>query len=518
MIKKIFHFPFFPFFVGVFPIVALWNINKTQVYPRDVLLSIGITILFVLVIWFLCLLIFRSPGRASIASSFIFLLFFSYGHAYNLLKDKTILGTSIGFVKLFLVYAVLFIMIMVVAIKINRISPDLNLYLNVVFSILVLFNLIQIIRFETISNRNTPMAQTSNPSAISSQDTASQPDIYYIILDSYSRQDVLSNLLHYDNSSFINSLRERGFYVADCSNSNYNHTLPSVTSTLNYSFVDIKASENDEEDKNLTLELINNKVRSDLTGFGYKFVTTKGFSTADDINNSDIYLDYLQATGAKDTIAQSQFTSLYLETTILRVLYEVISSNPVKYDGLSQWLFISGSDDKSLGYDRFWYNQTRYVFDFLENLPEKDGKYFIYAHINAPHGPFVFDQNGNFRHVADPEDNAPYYLDQITYINKRVLQLVDALISKSTTPPIIIIQGDHGAHVLTTGLDKHKILNAYFVPKKMQADLYETITPINTFPLLLDDVFHKNIKLLPDTLYVKFTNDLEPVASSCANP
>ena len=51
------------------------------------------------------------------------------------------------------------------------------------------------------------------------------PDIYYIILDSYARQDVLKEVGGYDNSDFINYLTSKGFYVASESCSKYTHTL-----------------------------------------------------------------------------------------------------------------------------------------------------------------------------------------------------------------------------------------------------------------------------------------------------
>jgi hypothetical protein len=37
------------------------------------------------------------------------------------------------------------------------------------------------------------------------------PDIYYIILDAYTREDTLQNIVGYDNGPFIDSLEKMGF-------------------------------------------------------------------------------------------------------------------------------------------------------------------------------------------------------------------------------------------------------------------------------------------------------------------
>jgi hypothetical protein len=519
MMKKVLQFPFFAFLLGFFPIIALWNYNKSQIYPRDVLLSVGVTAAFVLIAWFLCRLLLRSADRASAVSSIVFLLVFSYGHVYNLIKDKVVFGSSIGFLKLLAGYAVLFIVLLFLALRVKKFSSDVSLLLNLAFIALITFNLAQITTFEVQSGRGSSHNTKTSAAAVAATPAQQEdlPDIYYIILDMYSRQDVLKDQLGYDNSGFIQALEDRGFYVADCANSNYDGTLASITSTLNYSYLN-NTPDQTESGTALRLSMKDSKIRADLAAYGYTFVTGRGFSSEDDVNNSDIYLDYLKDAGVKDTIARAQFTRMYLETTLLRALFEVYYMDPIKYDILPQWLFISTQEDKVLGYASFWFNQTKYVFDQLETFPQRDGHYFVYAQINIPHQPFVFDANGNFKYTYNPENTAPYYLEQITYANKRTLQLVDALISKSGTPPIIIIQGDHGAHVLTTGLMKHKILNAYYVPEKMRSDLYETITPVNTFRLLLRDVFGQNISPLPDILFVNNENKLTQYPSACLYP
>ena len=64
------------------------------------------------------------------------------------------------------------------------------------------------------------------------------PDIYYIILDGYGRQDALMEDYGYDNTAFLNFLEEQGFFVADCSRSNYSQTKFSLLTSLNMDFVE----------------------------------------------------------------------------------------------------------------------------------------------------------------------------------------------------------------------------------------------------------------------------------------
>ncbi len=520
IMRKLFRFPFFGILAGLFPIIALWNFNKSQIYPRDAVFSILVTLGFVALIWGLAFSIFGSPIRSSIASSLFFLLFFSFGHIYNLIEDKTIFGFSIGFVKLLIIYLILLVISFGIMIKVKSVPKDTVVLLNGLLTLLILMNLIQITAYEVARRKS---AQPVENVVDAGSDFNIQPvdqdlaDIYYIILDAYSRQDVLLEKMGFDNSKFITELEKRGFYVADCSNSNYAGTKNSVTSSLNYSYLDQVLDEEDGEGE-IPQELLNNRIRLDLYRYGYKFVSTRAFSSETDINNADIYLNITTDKGMKDTVAQSQFARLYFETTLLRPIFELYEMNPLQFDFVPDWFFLSDSQESAIGYASYWYMQTNYVLDSLEEFPTREGNYFVYAHINAPHGPYVYDENGNFQYTYNPETaegNIPPYLDMVSYINKRVLKLVDALITQSDVPPIIIIQGDHGAHMITTGLDKHKILNAYYLPADAQNNLYETITPVNTFRLILRDYFKEDIELLPDILYAKILNDLEPIPSTC---
>lgn len=62
------------------------------------------------------------------------------------------------------------------------------------------------------------------------------PNIYWIVLDGYPRQDVLREGFGFDNSDFIQLLTSFGFTVLDQSRSNFPATVNSISSTLNMDY------------------------------------------------------------------------------------------------------------------------------------------------------------------------------------------------------------------------------------------------------------------------------------------
>lgn len=501
---------------GLFPLIALWKNNLGQIPASVVTAPLLYTLVFILAVFGLFLLIFRSLEKSSLMSLVTFLLVFSFGHVYNLVGQVLIFGKTVGFIKLFGAYALLFILLMVVIIKVKKLPGSLFLFLNLFSGLLVLINLVPILSYSIHLNRsqvktNPTLAEPSN------QDTQ-KPDIYYIVLDAYAREDILDQVVGYDNSAFIDALKERGFYVPDCAFSNYDGTLQTLMSVLNLDYLDaLNVPQKDLEKylaSNVNLILDNQAART-FRNLGYQFVTGRGYSSFNDIERSDIYLNYFKDQGQKDDLDKEKFTSLYLNTTVFRVVTELYKNNPEVFSRLPYWLAVDRNSDPYLKEASFWYYQNKYMFDSLEKFPEMPGDYFVYAHINAPHGPYVFRSDGSFRYPLDTMDDKVLYADTITYLNKRILEVIDVLQKKSSVPPIIILQADHGIHVLTTGLDKHKILNAYYLPGELTTPPYSTITPVNDFRLILKNYFDPSVELLPDTLWVKFLNDHEPVSSSC---
>ncbi len=399
----------------------------------------------------------------------------------------------------------------------KRFSSSSVIILNVITLALVAVNVGQLLFFQIqktgVMNEKT-VVETMEP-----VNETEQPDIYYIILDAYSRADFLQETYRYDNSSFLSALEERGFYIADCANSNYDGTLSSITSSLNYEYLDYYNIPDDDLSGgtgNEVRRLSKNRVIKQLRQLGYQFVTARGYSAFNDVRESDLYLNVVNAPELQDDLQRSQFTRLYLSTTLVRYVFEMYTANPSEYPHIPYWFELS-SDNEFLDSSTFWYNQTRYVFDELEKIPGATGSYFVYAHINAPHGPYVFDREGDFRYISPTDDKKEYYVDTVIYLNKRVLELVDTLINQSQVPPVIVIQADHGSHIVPGGFDKHKILSAYYLPGS-DFELYSTITPVNTFRVILNEYFGQNLELLPDEIFVKVTDKREIYPSQCEYP
>ena len=143
----------------------------------------------------------------------------------------------------------------------------------------------------------------------------------------------------------------------------------------------------------------------------------------------------------------------------------------------------------------------------------------MFYHIDIPHPPFVFGPNGETYtrsedmpgHDIPESDTTAWeanqeklYIDQVLFINKQILPIIDEILAESQTPPVIILQGDHG----TDGQNRMAIFSSYYVPDDMRSQLYPAISPVNTFRLLFDSLFGTAYGLLPDVSYYSYATTL----------
>ena len=330
------------------------------------------------------------------------------------------------------------------------------------------------------------------------------PDIYYIILDMHTSDHVMQKLMGYDDSEFTAALQNRGFYVPECSRSNYSSTQFSITSSLNMEFLQDVTDSYDPS--SLYPLLQSSRVRRALEGAGYKtYAFESGYSFS---NLTDAYRYYQPVSSAWDLLAYpgvTPFESLIMQVSGGRILYETRDQLSQKMQYIIDASYVEYRD------------RILYALDTLPTLTAEPGPKFVFAHILAPHDPFVFDEDGNtaFRRTPfalneDPEFREGYgwkpysaaYVQEVIYLHKRVLEIVDQILAKSTVPPVIILQGDHGVPRSVVDNAQFEIFNAIYMEDVENTGFYDTLTPVNTFRLVFNRLSATGLPLLPDALYL----------------
>lgn len=373
----------------------------------------------------------------------------------------------------------IFTILIVLVLQSKKSFKNISYYLNTLFVCLIIYNII-IISFNlnvlsvetTIDDRKTTVHNYNNIKV----NLDYIPDIYYILLDSYTSSESLMKFWNYDNRLFEHSLQERGFYIASISKSFHPSTIISIVSTLNMT-----------NDKNLLtengtklLELIkDSKVIQKLEKMGYNI---RNLSIFDIGSKRKYYGAFL----VENLIELDSYNSLL---TIYKKIFE--NSLPTILNN-----FISQQRQGEI---------IKKIFSSLPvSMEDKKIFNFTYAHFMIPHNPGKFDREGNIIPFFKRSSTPKTYLDQLIATNKYVLKEVDNILNQYDTEkrPIIIIQGDHGYRYLTdfhkNVQEKNSIFSAYYLPSKGNLNLYSGISPYNIFRVIFNTYFDENYTLLPD--------------------
>ena len=362
-------------------------------------------------------------------------------------------------------------------------------FLTVMGSIMIVLSLVQSAQYDISTFQAARAAdeiQSATMEQVSNTDILEKPDIYLILLDGYTRSDILKENYNLDNSSFLQELENLGFYVAECAQSNYPSTKLSVTSVFYAKYHDLPYL------SPVSSSVVIETVRS----LGYQVMTFENRSNGHFDINEDVRLSRNKmAFGRIDlTGGLSEFETMLLETSFLRLVYDM----PQLFPGVDAQLL-----HQAEYYEH--YQQVYYTLSELQRLPEVEGPKFVFAHILVPHPPFIFGPDGEFTWA---DDRVVGYNSNVQFIDSQIVPVVDAIITKSKVPPVIIIMGDHGpfGNQVTPSM-RLSILNAYYVKDEAKKDLYESITPVNSFRVILNNYFGTNYPLLDDLSYFSFTMD-----------
>lgn len=485
------HWPLSPFILGVYPVIYVFSVNLGSLGAAVIVKPLLIAFLAASFLYLLCSAATRNWHKGAIIADFM--LFSSY--LVTSLIDTAcpwIYGSPLSkFIALAIIAAILISALLLGRFLSGLADSRRDLTVANFVSLMLLFiPMTQIALFQMTSARQSlrPANLLEHPESV-----RVRPDVYYIILDGYASAQVLSHDLGYDNSRFINFLRQKGFFVARKSRSNYAYTYLSLASSMNMNYINDLDEAPDQQE-----ECIRRIQESSVL----RLFRTKGYKV---IHFAPDWLvtsrnPYSETTFNPRTV--NEFENLVLKRFLLRPFINQGIMNAYKI-------------------------RTIYTLHSLEAIAEDPRSTFVFAHILCPHPPFVFDRQGETPelqpYIHRPPGSRDWYpkeryTDQVDYLNHLVEKTVEKILKKSKTPPIIILQGDHGAACDGTSdnpstlmvRERMGILNAYYVPIELRKELYPSITPVNTFRILGNYLFHARFKLLPDASYYSGPIDAIP--------
>jgi hypothetical protein len=156
-------------------------------------------------------------------------------------------------------------------------------------------------------------------------------------------------------------------------------------------------------------------------------------------------------------------------------------------------------------------------FAQLGKLAGSTNARFVLAHLIVPHEPYVYHADCSHRTPLPPtmsrEIAQAAYIEQIQCVNQKLLSVVDRILKESPVPPVILLQSDHGHGQFGEGSleissatksqvqERSDIFAAYLVPGASDTLFYDTITPVNVLPAVLNTVLGTGFPRLPDRTY-----------------
>jgi hypothetical protein len=524
-----------PFLFALWPILFLYSQNLGFISFSQALVSLMLLLSATLVMLLLFTVILRSAMKAGAVMSLLLTLFFSFAHVHRLLlREHTgYIPTNESF-ALMVAWSMLFFAGTALIFRLKGGWQNITRILNATGSTLILVSLLRIGLYEVkaASSWQDIWVHTVEITPAGPIQPDSLPDIYYIILDGYGRSDILEELYDFDNSGFLSFLRQRGFHVATKSHSNYAQSILSIASSLNLTYLDDLAALVGPESRDrrpLEHMIQHSAVVRFLEQQGYTIVALPSGYSPTDLKDADVH-------GGSGR-AWNEFE------------VRLLGNTPIP------WLVVRGGLLDVRAVQR---QKILHILNLLSGTSQAQSPHFVFAHVLAPHGPFLFDEHGNEiepQRWFDMHDGTPFdvvsanddftleqiraeyisgYRGQLAFINTRVESIVDDLLSASSRPAVIILQADHGPASLLDWhnpdnsyyLERFAILNAYLLPGIDSAGLYDEITPVNTFRLIFNEYFGTDLELLDDASYfstlercyefIDVTNDVR--ANGAARP
>ena len=259
------------------------------------------------------------------------------------------------------------------------------------------------------------------------------PNVYVLLLDGYPRQDSLSNAFAFDNEPFLQELEANGFAVNRAAKTEFERTELTLSSLSLADHSELDTYPYDAREfarvvrRDVRRErLVNTMAMDQLRDLGYRLIYVPSPVT---------FVDWTGWDERRDPGTPTDYESVVIQRTPLRFV-------------LGGWLLDEARER---------------VSDSLDKWRAGNGKSFVFAHVQAPHPPFLWDDDGPvseplpcwyavecYLYNGFPRDlrltEAEYSAKvggQVASLNELVLRATKRLI-RDDPRAVIVIFSDHG--------------------------------------------------------------------------
>ena len=319
----------------------------------------------------------------------------------------------------------------------------------------------------------------------------SPPDIYYIVFDGLGREDVLRQQYGVDVTEHIRTLERLGWSVPRRSRANYPQTYLSLASALNGAYLN-------------------------------ELAAVMGSSS----NRRPLY-ELIQRSGAIESLKHMgyEFALIGSNTSATRT-HRLADTCTCRWPGLTEFEngLLSMTPFAALPlYTATFGSHRRTIvgsLDALDRVPGTARPVFVFAHIMAPHPPFVVDRQGRPIVATGPvlyRDGDHFsggtvsyrqgYREQATFVLRRLVEFAGR-IEKRDRRSLVVVHGDHGpgANYSHYRLDPDGIAErlpvfmAVRFPDQRRS-VPEDLSPVNLLRVIFNAEFGTAYPLLPNRSY-----------------
>lgn len=487
-----------PFHTFLLPLFFVLHVLNQYFRLIPVLLAVEYFLYYVLLAAVLLITgkwLYKSWVKGGVWATGALIIFFFFGALHDFLKSTPVLHL-ISTYKVLLPLLLIAFLIFSLVIKRSQQIQKTAQYFTILFALLIAIDLMQIVgkmftnpQAQTYANNNHPVQ-----AAITGTEK-SQPDIFFIVFDEYASSAGLQQFLGFNNSRLDSSLLANHFYIVRNSKSNYNYTPFSISSTLNLQYFNQPLEYQDADTHSMLkgwYSLKMSRLPQLLAQSGYK-IYNYGLC---DFNNYPAYTSRY--------FTDFEFGIFYKETLWGRIQKDILWNIWKLPPSFLTNILLAESNAKKTN---FIARNRQHLHLLLQSLHTQNNQpKFVFCHIMMPHSPYYFNKQGEnneaFSYVYTNQTIREHYLEQLLYTNKWIDSVIQATQQSFTRPRVVIVEGDHGFRESTPNAPRNSHftnLNAWYFSDGQYNLLYDSISPVNSFRVIMNKYFNNRLPLLKDS-------------------